>query len=76
MVKINSTMKQKEIQDMFDGKEFGGVTFHFQNRQGMSLLFDVDGADGKSADDLKSIVKKQVKTDPMLSCLMITVDVT
>ena len=29
MVKINSTMKQKEIQAMFDGKEFKGVTFHF-----------------------------------------------
>ncbi len=75
MVRINSTMKQKEIQDMFDGKDYGGVTFHFQKKQGMGLIFDVDGADGKSADDLKNIVKKQMKTDPMLQCLMITVDV-
>ncbi len=75
MVRINSTMKQKEIQDMFDGKEYGGVTFHFKNKQGMGLIFDVEGAEGKSADDLKGIVKKQIKTDPMLTCLMITTDV-
>jgi hypothetical protein len=41
----------------------------------MSLLFDVDGAEGKSADDLKGIVKGQLKTDPMLKVLMVTVDV-
>jgi hypothetical protein len=75
MVKVNSTLKRKEIREMFDGKEYKGVTFHFQKEQGMSLLFDVDGAEGKSADDLKGIVKGQLKTDPMLKVLMVTVDV-
>ena len=38
MVKINSTMKQKEIQAMFDGKEFKGVTFHLQVRRNGTLV--------------------------------------
>ncbi|MCD8221242.1 MAG: hypothetical protein LUD07_03415 [Clostridiales bacterium] len=75
MLKINSTMKQKEIQALFDGKEYKGVTFHFQKKQGMSLIFDLEGAEGKSADELKGIVKSEMKNDPMLKVLMITVDV-
>ena len=75
MVKINSTMKQKEIQAMFDGKEFKGVTFHFSKKAGMSLVFDIDNPEGKSADDIKSIVKSTLKTDPILKVLMITVEV-
>lgn len=75
MLKINSTMKQKEIQALFDGKAYNGVTFHFQKKQGMSLIFDLEGADGKSADELKGIVKGEMKKDPMLKVLMITVDV-
>lgn len=76
MVKINSTMKQKEIQAMFDGKEYKGVTFHFSKKVGMSLVFDVDNPEGKSEDDLKSIVKSVLKTDPILKVLMITVEAT
>lgn len=76
MVKINSTMKAKEIQEMFDGKEFGGVTFHFTKKQGMSLIFDIENPAGKSADDVKGIVKSTLKTDPILKVLMITIEVT
>ena len=75
MVKINSTMKQKEIQAMFDGKEYKGVTFHFSKKVGMSLVFDVDNPEGKSADDVKAIVKSTLKTDPILKVLMVTVEV-
>lgn len=75
MVKINSTMKQKEIQAMFDGKEYKGVTFHYSKKVGMSLVFDIDNPEGKSADDVKSIVKSTLKTDPILKVLMITIEV-
>ncbi len=75
MVKINSTMKQKEIQAMFDGKEYKGVTFHFSKKVGMSLVFNIDNPDGKSADDIKGLVKSTLKTDAVLKALLITVDV-
>lgn len=75
MVKINSTMRQKEIQALFDGKEFKGVTFHFKKKQGMSLVFDTEGGENLSKDDLKGIVKGQIKGDAMLKALMVTVDV-
>ncbi|MCI9047725.1 MAG: hypothetical protein HFG71_10720 [Hungatella sp.] len=75
MVKINSTLKAKEIQAMFDGKEYGGVTFHFTKKVGMGLMFDIDNPDGKSADDVKNLVKSTLKTDPILKALLITVEV-
>ena len=75
MVKINSAMKAKEIQEMFDGKEYGGVTFHYTKKVGMSLVFDIDNPDGKSADDVKGIVKAALKTDPVIKALLITVEV-
>ena len=75
MVKINSAMKQKEIQEMFDGKEYGGVTFHYAKKGGMSLVFNIDNPDGKSADDIKGLVKSTLKTDAVLKALLITVDV-
>ena len=70
MVKINSTLKAKEIQEMFDGKEYGGVTFHFTKKVGMGLIFDIDNPSGKS------VVKSTLKTDPILKALLITVEVT
>lgn len=76
MVKINSTMKQKEIQAMFDGKEYGGVTFHFNKKQGMGLIFDIENPEGKSADDIKGLVKSTLKTDAVMKALMITIEVT
>ena len=75
MVKINSAMKQKEIQAMFDGKEYGGITFHYTKKMGMSLVFDIDNPEGKNADDVKSVVKSALKTDAVLKALLITVDV-
>jgi len=75
MVKINSAMKQKEIQEMFDGKEYGGGTFHYAKKVGMSLVFNIDNPDGKSADDIKGLVKSTLKTDAVLKALLITVDV-
>lgn len=75
MVKINSAMKQKEIQEMFDGKEYGGVTFHYAKKVGMSLVFNIDNPDGKSADDIKGLVKSTLRTDAVLKALLITVDV-
>ncbi|MCI9502589.1 MAG: hypothetical protein HFG76_11490 [Hungatella sp.] len=75
MVKINCAMKQKEIQAMFDGKEYKGVTFHFTKKVGMSLVFDIDNPEGKSGDDVKGIVKSALKADPILKVLMVTVDV-
>lgn len=75
MVKINSAMKAKEIQEMFDGKEYGGVTFHYAKKVGMSLVFNIDNPDGKSADDIKGLVKSTLKTDAVLKALLITVDV-
>lgn len=75
MVKINSALKANEIQAMFDGKEYGGVTFHFTKKVGMSLVFNIDNPGGKSADDVKSLVKSTLKGDPVLKALMITVEV-
>ena len=76
MVKINSTLKAKEIQEMFDGKEYGGITFHFTKKVGMGRVFDIDNPQGKSADDVKGVVKSTLKTDPILKALLITVEVT
>lgn len=75
MVKINSTMKQDVIKAMFDGKEHKGVTFHFTKKVGMSLCFDIDNPEGKSADDIKSIIKSALKADPILKVLMVTIEV-
>ena len=60
---------------MFDGKEYGGVTFHYAKKVGMSLVFNIDNPDGKSADDIKGLVKSTLKTDAVLKALLITVDV-
>lgn len=76
MVKINSALKANEIKAMFDGKEHGGVTFHYTKKAGMSLVFDIDNPAGKSADDVKGIVKSALKTDPVLKALLITVEVS
>lgn len=75
MVKVNSTLKRKEIKAMLDGATVKGVTFKFQKEQGMSVIFDTEGADAMSKDDLKNLVKGQLKTDPLFKAIMFTVDV-
>ena len=75
-VKINSTMKQKEIQAMFDGQTHKDVTYHFSKKVGMSLIFDVENPTGKSADEVKAITKSVTKKDAMLAVMMLVIEVT
>lgn len=76
MVKINCTMKADTVKAMFDGKEYSGVTFHYTKKVGMSLVFDIDNPTGKTADEIKGIIKSALKKDPILKVLMITIEVT
>jgi len=68
-------MKQDVIKEMFDGKEHKGITLHYNKKQGMSLIFDLDNPEGKSADDIKGIIKSAMKADPVLKVLMVTIEV-
>ena len=60
MIEISSAMQQEAIKALLDGQEIEGVTFTFNKKQGIKLLF------GTNSDDLESaakIAKEAIKNE-------------
>ena len=49
MIEISSAMQQDAIKELLDGKELDGVTFNFEKKQGIKLLFNVSTDDADAA---------------------------
>ncbi|MBO0419544.1 hypothetical protein ACODG4_02865 [Vagococcus fluvialis] len=60
MIEISSAMQQDAIKELLDGKELDGVTFNFEKKQGIKLLFNVSTDD---ADAAAKIAKEAIKEE-------------
>lgn len=57
-IMIQTPLKNKEIQELLNGKEFGGTTFTFLEKKGIGLVFEISGTDPDAAC---SAVKQAIK---------------
>lgn len=60
MIEITSAMQQEQIKELFDNKEVEGMTFKFESKQGIKLLFSVDAEDKEAA---AKIAKEAIKSE-------------
>lgn len=60
MIEISSAMQQDAIKELLDGKEVDGVTFSFEKKQGIKLLFTADSEDLEAA---AKIAKEAIKNE-------------
>lgn len=60
MIEISSAMQQTAIKELLDGKEIEGVTFTFEKKQGIKLVFAISTDDAESAAKIaKEAIKKE-----------------
>ncbi|MDT2813689.1 hypothetical protein [Vagococcus carniphilus] len=60
MIEISSAMQQEAIKNLLDGKEVEGVTFTFDKKQGIKLLFKIDTSNSEEA---AKIAKEAIKQE-------------
>lgn len=48
-IMVQTPLKNREIQELLDGKEIGGTSFAFVEKKGIALVFEVSGTDSDSA---------------------------
>ncbi|MEG0285006.1 MAG: hypothetical protein RR494_02815 [Vagococcus sp.] len=60
MIEISSGMQQDAIKELLDGKELEGVTFGFESKQGIKLIFNTNTDDNDAA---AKIAKEAIKNE-------------
>ena len=60
MIEISSAMQQDAIKALLDGKELDGVTFTFEKKQGIKLLFNISTDDVEAA---AKVAKEAIKNE-------------
>lgn len=58
MITISSPIKQDFIIELLDGKTFDEVTFKYESKSGINLMFNVDTEDIENAI---AIAKREIK---------------
>lgn len=57
-IMIQTPLKNKEIQELLDGKELEGITFTFQEKKGMGLVFETGETNPETAcSTAKRVIK-------------------
>lgn len=57
-IMVQTPLKNREIQELFDGRQVNGMAFTFVGKQGIGLVFDTDSEDAEAAC---AVVKQTIK---------------